>query len=274
MKFYDPEELLGALVVDSAGLVYGVVGGYRLAPEGVVLEAYVSLGVDADALRRALRERGVEPGGEGVEALVLAARRLGLEIPRVGGREVRVLKGLVRPGEISLIDVKVLENPSTGAEERVGVVLLGSQREAEFRGLRFSGGPVVDEGVVGKLCVSASNGVLGYVYGFVVGAGESGLRACRRRGRVELNWASFLSEARRLAGEDAYYRLVGFRDPLKSPRLSGAEVEEARRLLSEMGLLERLSPLLESHSKRTGPAECADVPLRDVLAAREVVLVK
>ena len=281
MRFFDPRELLDALVVDSEGLTYGRVSGFRFSSEGAFLQVYVPVRarervVDAAKLAQELRRRGVEVGEEvPLDLLVRRAREEGVEVPFAEAeREYRLLKGEVKVEEVALIDVQEVDSP-LGSRESVKVVLLSTPREAEYRDLKLQSQPVppLEELLRGKLCVSLSSGVLGYVEGVVVGPGTLGLRVCRRRGERVLGWAAFLSRLRSLGEEELYRELAKFRHPLKYSVLKGAEVDEARALLESLRAPERVLRAFEEHV-RAGEAACVDVPWGKVKAARDVVIVE
>uniref|UniRef100_A0A7C3WU18 Uncharacterized protein n=1 Tax=Thermofilum pendens TaxID=2269 RepID=A0A7C3WU18_THEPE len=281
-RFFDPQELLDALVVDSEGLVYGRVGGFRFSEEGVFIQVYTVIRaservVDAWRLAEELRRRGVEVGDDWpLDFLVRRAREEGLEeVFREAEREYKLLKGEVRLEEVVLIDAQEVDNPATGSRERVKVVVLSTPREAEFRGLKPQRLPVppLEELLRGKLCVSLSSGVLGYVDKVVVGPGLPGLRVCRRRGEKVARWAAFMSHIRSLGEEELYRRLSGFRHPLKHNILKGGEVDEARALLVSVGAPERVLRAFDEHVQ-VGDMLCVDIPWEKVRTARDVVIVE
>jgi hypothetical protein len=281
-KFYDPQELLEALVVDSEGLVYGRVGGFRFSQDGVFVQVYTVVRasekvVDAGRLAEELRRRGVQVGeGWPLDLLVRRAREEGLrEVFREAEREYKLLKGEVRLEEVVLIDEQEVDNPATGSREKVKVLVLSTPREAEFRGLKLLRQPVppLEELLRGKLCISLSSGVLGYVDRVVVGPGLLGLRVCRRRGERVVRWAAFMSQLRFMGEEELYRRLSEFRHPLKHSVLRGSEVEEARSLLESAGASERVLRAFEEHIQ-VGDALCVDIPWGKIKVARDVVIVE
>jgi hypothetical protein len=281
-KFYDPQELLEALVVDSEGLVYGRVGGFRFSQDGVFVQVYtvVRVGekvVDAGRLAEELRRRGVQVGeGWPLDLLVRRAREEGLrEVFREAEREYKLLKGEVRLEEVVLIDEQEVDDPAMGSREKVKVLVLSTPREAEFRGLKQlrQSVPPLEELLRGKLCISLSSGVLGYVDRVVVGPGLLGLRVCRRRGERVARWAAFMSQLRFMGEEELYRRLSEFRHPLKHSVLRGSEVEEARSLLESAGASERVLRAFEEHIQ-VGDALCVDIPWGKIKVARDVVIVE
>ena len=281
-KFYDPQELLEALVVDSEGLVYGRVGGFRFSQDGVFVQVYTVVRaservVDAGRLAEELRRRGVQVGEDWpLDLLVRRAREEGLrEVFREAEREYKLLKGEVRLEEVVLIDEQEVDNPATGSREKVKVLVLSTPRETEFRGLKQLRQPVppLEELLRGKLCISLSSGVLGYVDRVVVGPGLLGLRVCRRRGERVVRWAAFMSQLRFMGEEGLYRRLSEFRHPLKHSVLRGSEVEEARSLLESARASERVLRAFEEHIQ-VGDALCVDIPWGKIKVARDVVIVE
>jgi len=233
LAFYEPEEYRGARVYDSLGLLYGVVCGFE-ASERVALKACMVVESEApvpdvERLRSMLLERGAEaPAEAGVEALVAAARRLGLEIPyRAARGRVELVKGLVEPSEIAVVD---------RVEDGSLVVLLSTEREARFRGLTRRDLPrprPVD--ALGKPAISLSRGYLGLVEKLVIGPGAVGLRAVKKSGPY-LAWFAYLRRleekglrrlAEKLAAEVA--------DPLAERRLPAQRLGEVKEALRRLG---------------------------------------
>lgn len=200
-KFYSFREVIDAKIYDSTGLYYGDLCGFSV-DEKPVLKACLKFNVgehvpDIDKLRKKLEEIGLEiPEELTLEELVLTARNEGLEIPvkRVVSR-VEFVKGFIDLSDILLIDV--IYRRAHKGNSRTAVVLLNSPREAKYRGLPL---PINDpyleliDKTIGKLAVSISRGILGYVNEIVFSPGKIGLRVDMENYRNGvILWNNFLS---------------------------------------------------------------------------------
>ncbi len=272
MGYYTFEELQGARIYDSIGLYYGVLTGYRVEPDDLYLEVSIVAGsrervIDVDELARRLRGRGHSVEGEEVEVLVSLARREGVDIPyRIAQRSISMLKALVPSSEVLVADYRRI------AGEDVKAILLSTPREALFRGLeaRPIRGRLPEPGrIKGRLVISRSMGVLGYVHGYVIGPGGAGIRAgSRTSGYVE--WLRFLDAVKRI-DQDLYKRLVEEIEPLRNPRVGLDEVERVRGLIEEAGLGE----LLERHIVyKRGERDTHNIPLAKVISFGDAVIVE
>lgn len=282
-RFYSLAELRGALIVDSEGLIYGMLEDLRFLPDDVLLVAVVEasardLVVDKDRLLEELRSRGVEVGGEDtLEYLVARAREEGLDVPvREAVKPIRLVKGFVSIREVLWADKASLRR---GEEmQEVKAVLLKTPREARFRGIRTQeslGIPKPGE-LRDKLVLSLSEGILGYAGDIVIGPGEPGLRAYKGMG-VEgyINWLAFLSRLKKSGYRELYERLADYRDPLRDTRLDISLLKEIRRLLGELEAPPAVVELLEQHvDRRPVAGSYRDIPWSKVRKIRDVVIVE
>lgn len=205
-RFFSAEELGGARVFDSEGLFYGLFDGYVVRGGVLFLRVVVEVSarqpvVDVDRLVEALRDRGVRVRpGEPLEVLVARARELGVDVPyRSAESRVRLLKALVPVSEVAVVDSRRLVHGSEEVVEKV--IVLRTPREARYRGrkpvLERPGVPPLEE-IRGRLVVSLSEGVLGYVEDLVIGPGEPGLRVSRSEGvSGYINWLGFLNSLKK-----------------------------------------------------------------------------
>ncbi|MGC9096868.1 MAG: hypothetical protein ACP5II_06895 [Infirmifilum sp.] len=237
-RFYSREELAGALVYDSEGLLCGEVADLTLTEEQAFLDVQIrkcvgEVSVNTERLSRELQSRGLQVDGLTLAELVSLARGLGLDVPQLRvERDLTLLKMRIPVEDIQWIDHKTLQ-----PRGEIKVILLKTPREAEFRGWKpgqFPKVPRRDE-VKGKLVLSLSSGIVGLVEDVVVGAGELGLRVYRASGARELRWLAFinaLKKANRWEIADALSREI---DPYSSPRLTGEDVERALELARSIG---------------------------------------
>ncbi len=237
-RFYSRDELLGALVYDSEGLLCGEVAELTLTEERALLDVQVrkrvgEVAVDVERLSRELAGRGLQVEGLTLAELVSLARGLGLDVPQARvERELALLKLRVPVEEVLWIDRKVLH-----PRGEVKVVLLRTPREAEFRGWKPRPPPKVPrrEDVRGKLVLSLSSGIVGVVDDVVVGAGELGLRVYRAAGARELRWLAFINALRKSGRGELAERLAREIDPYAAPRLAGEDAERALELVRALG---------------------------------------
>ena len=236
--------------------------------------------VDVDSLLKSLAERGVTiPDRQTLEFLVEFAREEGLDIPyREAEKSVRLVKGEVSIEDIRGIYSASLQPPSKSTEENVVIILLKTPREATYRGVKEEEVPKspVGSDVLGKLVLSLSKGIMGYVGDLVIGPGEVGIRAYKKRG-VEgyVNWLAFVSSIRKLGYESLYHRLVEYRNPYRESRLPLKELEKLKEFLrSEEAPCEVLN-LLEEHVvlKRVGGV-FVDIPWSAVKKLGDVIIVE
>lgn len=283
-RFFSAEELGGARVFDSEGLFYGLFDGYVVRGGVLFLRVVVEVSarqpvVDVDRLVEALRGRGVRVRpGEPLEVLVARARELGVDVPyRSAESRVRLLKALVPVSEVAVVDSRRLVRGSEEVVERV--VVLRTPREARYRGrkpvLERPGVPPLEE-VRGRLVVSLSEGILGYVEDLVIGPGEPGLRVSRSEGvSGYINWLGFLNSLKKRGLLRVYERLAEYRDPLVSPRLDLSLLPRVRELLEELGVVDKVSDLLEEFVVREPlRGSFVDVPWSRVLKVADIVLTK
>ena len=280
-RFYSLRQLTGALIIDSEALVYGVLEGLRFQGGGAYLLAVVYVEpsrayIDVEWVRRLLESRGVSAAGiEDVETLVKMAREHGVEVRyREAKSRVRLVKGLVPVSEVRLVDVKRVYRPGRGDEE-VKVVLLSSPREARYRGhaIRHKPSAPKPDEVEGRLVVSETRGIIGYVMDVVIGPGELGLRVSVGGGGEEVNWIAFMDELRRRGLRRVYERLASHWNPYSTRRVSKALVVELLKSLGDSESGEALR-LVDKHV--TGPPEGSytDIPWSSVTKVGDVVLVR
>ncbi len=282
-RFYSLSELKGAAIVDSEGLIYGVLDDLRFLPDDVLLVAVIEVSardlvVDRDRLCEMLRSRGVDVGrDETLEYLVARAREEGLDIPVCEAvRPMKLVKGFVSVREVLWVDKASLRK---GEETReVKVVLLKTPREARFRGLKPQKALSIPkpEELRNKLVLSLSEGILGYAGDIVVGPGEPGIRAYKGMG-VEgyINWLAFLSRLKKAGHRSLYEKLADYRDPLRSTRLDVSMLGEIKRLLRELEAPREILELLEQHvDRRPVMGSYTDIPWSRVRKIRDVVIVE
>lgn len=284
MKYYLPEDLVGALIVDSVGLEYGVVSEVRFSDEGVELVASVSSStrevvVDVERLREVLSSKGARIGDvEDLDYMVALARRMGVDVPyKESESPITLTKGKIRVDEIAWIDDGVLQDPESLEERRYVVVLLKTPREARYRGLKE--GPhkpvsPVNEEIRGKLVLSKSEGIVGIAGSVVLGPGEVGIRAYRRYGGLGfINWIGFLSYIKKRGWEREYEELAAMWDPFTNPRIPVSELARVREKLSSLG--KRLEREIDSYIIRGDEkAIYRDIPWKSVVSVRDAIIVE
>ena len=282
-KFFSAEELSGARIFDSEGLFYGLFDGCIVRSGVLFLRVVIEVGahqplVDVDKLVEVLREHGVvTKPGEPLEVLVARARELGVDVPyRSAESRVRLLKALVPVSEVAVVDARKLVRGSEEVVEKV--IVLRTPREARYRGrkpvLERPGVPGLEE-IQGRLVVSLSEGILGYVENLVIGPGEPGLRVSRGEGVLGyINWLGFLNSLKKRGFVRVYERLAEYRDPLVSPRLDLSLLPRVRELLKELGVDEAEDWLEEFVVREPLRGSFIDVPWSRVLKVADIVLVK
>jgi len=276
LKFYSCEELSGAEVYDSLGLLYGYVCGIDYGGEEPLVRVCVKfraedLMPDTAKLAEVLKSKGVEVRGEPLEVLVTLARKHGLDIPyRAVEKSIEVVKGFVKPGEIALID-----SVPEGLRKRV-VVLLNNPREARYRGRSTEAvkPPAKPEYVVGKLVVSLREGVVGYATAIVIGPGEPGLRVKRPLSSGYIAWLKYASDVK-AARPDLYEKIARIRDPLVHRRVSLSEYESLAEVLKRSGVPEEYVSMLEKYVEaEEGQELYTDIPWSRVKVANDIVIVE
>ncbi|MCE4613700.1 MAG: hypothetical protein F7C07_07735 [Desulfurococcales archaeon] len=284
MKYYLPDDLLGAIIIDSVGLEYGVVSEVRFSDQGVELVASVSSStrevvVDVEKLRERLQSRGAMAGGESdLDYLVALARRMGIDVPyKEAESPITLTKGKVRVEEIAWIDDGVFQDPESLEERRFTVVLLKTPREARYRGLKE--GPhkpahPVNEEIRGKLVLSRAEGIVGIAGSIVLGPGEVGIRAYRRYGGLGfINWIGFLNHLKKRGLEKEYEELAAQWDPFTNPRIPLSELARIKERLSSIG--GGLEREIESYIIRGDEkAIYRDIPWRKVVSVRDAIIVE
>ncbi len=281
-RFFSEDELRGALIVDSEGLVYGKAGYLKINASGVYIVGLVetrgrSIAVDKDRLVEMLLERGVHvSGSEELEYLVARAREEGLEVPymEVEG-SLEYVKGSIPVSEILWIDKAGLE--FDGRREELTVIMLRTPREARYRGIHPQESPMLPrpEELEGKLVLSLEQGILGYAGEIVVGPGEPGIRVYRRRGSTGyINWLSLTKRLREAGYTEIYEALAEFRDPLKHSRLDLSLKQRVEEILRSMKADETAFRMLgESIVRGEEQSIYVDVAWSRVRKVREVILV-
>lgn len=253
-RFYTPEELKGALVVDSEGFIYGLVDRVFFSRDYAALDIVVKTKVgetvvDEAELRTRLVLKGYEvEDKETLEELVGLAKAAGIEVPRkVADREIKLRKAVLPISEIKWIDEKTIN--IGGEEERLRVVLLKKPREASYRGVRPSPKPLspVPEDVRGKLVLSNSRGVMGVALEVTVGFGVPGIRVYTRKGgEKEISWISFITNLKRMGLGELADRMQEIADPYKTSRLPYSRMGEIKERLKELNAPSRAMEILES----------------------------
>ena len=283
-RFFTADELMGARVFDSEGLLYGLFDGYVIRGGVLFLRVVVEVDasqpvVDVEKLVTLLSERGVRlRRGEPLEVLIARAREEGVDIPyRVAEKRVKLLKALVPINEAVVVDARRLHRGVREVVEKV--IVLRTPREARYRGrkpvLERPGVPGPDE-LAGRLAVSLSEGILGYVSDIVIGAGEPGIRISRGEGVTGyINWLGFLNALKKQGHLELYERLAEYRDPLVSPRLDLSLLGSVQKLLEEAGAPEPARRLLEDYVVREPlRGSFVDVAWGKVLKVADIVLTK
>lgn len=200
-KYYSYREVIDAKIYDSTGLYFGDLCGFSIN-EKPLLKACLKFNVgdmvpDINRLKGLLEERGLEiPQDLTLEELVLTARNEGLEIPmKKVVSKVEFVKAFIDLDDVLLIDV-VYRRVYRG-NSRIAVILLKSPREAKYRGLPLPiNNPYIEliDKTIGKLVVSTSNGIIGYVSEVVFSPGKVGLRIESENYRSGvILWNNFLS---------------------------------------------------------------------------------
>ncbi|RLG42796.1 MAG: hypothetical protein DRO05_00015 [Thermoproteota archaeon] len=264
-RFYEEEELRGALVVDSEGLIYGNVSRISVEEDGVKLHVSVRVRaeveeVDIGRLRELLKDK-IPEGAEDKE-LISLARSLGLELPKKKvEKELQHEKGVVPVEQIACI----------AEGDDIKVVVLSTPREAKYRGITERNPEYADLArIEGKMVVSMSGEVLGEAIGVVISAGRPGIRVKRLAAKRTINWLRFLRDLRK-ERRNAALRLEAKLDPYKNPKVPIDELEKLVLLLKEEGV----DPsLLDNYTEEPEKRYYVDVPWDDVQKVGDVVLLR
>ena len=284
MKYYLPEDLVGATIIDSTGLEYGVVKEVRFSGEGAELVASIvssarEVIVDLDMLREKLLARGVSVrGDEGLEYLVALARRTGIDVPYTEAKSrVTLVKGKIGVSEIAWIDDGILQDPETLEERKYTVVLLKTPREARYRGLKeepYKPQAPTLESVRGKLVLHRREGIVGIAGGIVLGPGELWIRAYRRYGGLGfINWIGFLNSLKKKGMEREDEELAREWDPFTNPRIPVARLGDVKRRISEVN--KELAGDIDSFIIRgEEKALYRDIPWARVASVRDAIIVE
>ncbi len=271
--YYSLDELSGARVYDSIGLLYGLVGGFRVEPDDLYVEVVITAGsrervVDVDGLKKALSKAGVRIGDEPLEVLVSMAREAGIDIPyQVASERVVMLKGLVPSREVAVADYR------DDIEGGMGILLLSTPREARYRGV--GGEPrrrlLPEASIKGKPVISKSRGLLGLAHSYVVGPGGLGLRVSS--GEVVssyVNWLGFLAHVKRV-NSSLYNKLAERIDPYRRPKVPLAELEQLMDYIREGGFEE----VLEGYTiRRPEKRHVVDVGWSSVVSVGDAIIVE
>jgi len=279
-KFYLPEELRGAVIFDSEGLLYGEVSGVDVEEDGVkiIVSSRLDMGgrfVDAESLRARLVAAGVPPkGGETLEELVGLARKSGVQVPYRSGGRLEIVKARMPVEDVLWIDEKVLDvAPYKG---RYVVILLRTPREARYRGVRGSSKPKTPmvNIISNKLVLSQSRGLLGVAADVSVGFGEPGIRIyTRRAGETEILWLAYLSSLRREGLMKLADELYGLADPYNYPRLPGRYLARITETLKRLKAPEKAFTLLRNYVQVLEEREIyEDVPWSSVLKVGDAII--
>ncbi len=264
-RFYSEEELEGALVVDSEGLIYGRVSKISVEEDGVKLHVSVNVKaeveeIDLEKLRYLLRDKISEEAGE--EEIVSLARSLGLEIPK---KQVRMdlshEKGIVPIEQIACI----------AEGDGVRIVVLSTPREANYRGIKERKPEYADlTGIKGKIVISLSGEVLGEATDVVISVGRPGIRVKRLSAKKTINWLRLLRDLKRERRNKAL-KLESKLDPYKNPKIPVEEAGEVAELLRE----EEIDPnLLERYIEEPEGRSYVDVSWEKIKKIGDVVLVE
>lgn len=280
--YYSYREIINAKVYDSEGLYYGYVCGLNLVsrPELKICIEY-NIGdkiPDIDTLKKNLREKNLEiPEDISLEDLLLAARNEGLEIPYIEvEKRVDFTKSFIELSEVSVIDN--IYRKSSDYEWRVSIIVLNKPCEAVYRGypLPYSN-PYIEqiEKTKGKLVVSSSEGIIGYVEDIVIAPNDIGLRidTCNYR-RGHINWSSFLTIFKTRGFEDHYSMLIdsiGNRDKLDISYY-GYIVHILRRIKAPVEAFTLLNNTIEFEEEVI--EKYRDISWRDVLKTGDIVITK
>ena len=253
-RFFTPEELRGALVVDSEGFIYGLVEGVFFQHDYAALDIVIKtrMGetvVDEAELRAKLILKGYDvEDKETLEDLVALAKIAGIEVPRkVADKEIKLRKAVLPVSEIKWIDEKTIN--IGGEEERLKVVLLKTPREASYRGIQPQPKPVspVPDDVKGKLVLSNTRGIMGVALEVTIGFGVPGIRVYTRKvEEKEISWISFIANLRRMGLSELAEKMQEIADPYKTSRIPYSRMDEIKKRLKKLNAPSQAIELLES----------------------------
>ncbi|MEM0381015.1 MAG: hypothetical protein QXT88_01200 [Desulfurococcaceae archaeon] len=222
MKYYTFMEVINAEIYDSEALFYGYLCGLEIRNKPF-LKVCLSFKTgeyvpDVEKLKNELRTRGLDiPESATVEELIGIARSEGIKIPYLKiPSKLELVKSYVSLDDVALIDYCFKPGLESGL--RIAIVVLNKPREAKYRGLE----PPLNQPSLelvnkakGKIAVSISEGILGFVDEIVFKPGDYGLRLdsnIRRRGFIK--WSSFLTILETLGYVDLSKYLRGAVSPL------------------------------------------------------------
>ncbi len=257
-----PGEIVGALVVDSEGYIYGRIEEVKFEGDRAFLVTSVDVDVgdeivDEDKLKETLTSIGYAVEDLKLYELISLARRKGLPLPKVKARRrEKVVKGVFPVEEIAWID-KGLDGY---------IVLLSTPREARYRGVKEGEKPSF-RNVEDKLALSLSRGFLGVVVGVAIGPGELALRVSPKPALI--NWLKFTTELRRRGYRELEEQLSELVDPYKNPKVSVEKISEIEKVLENSP--KEVNDLLK---KCMEWGEYVHVPWREVLKVGDVVILK
>lgn len=280
--YYSYREIVSAKVYDSEGLHYGYVCGLNLTskPELKICIEY-NIGdriPDIESLKKRLREKGFEiPEDISLEDLVLTARNEGLEIPYIEiEKRIDFVKSYVELSEVSVMDT--IYRKGIDYDWRVSVIVLNKPREAIYRGYPLPHGvPYLEqiEKTIGKLVVSLSEGIIGFVEDIVFAPNDIGLRinTCNYR-RGSINWSSFLTLFKTRGFEEHYNMLIkelGSVDKLDISQY-GYIVYTLRKIKAPFEAFNLLNNAIEFEEEIV--EKYRDISWKNVLKTSDIVIIK
>lgn len=216
MSYYTFSEIINAKIYDSEALFYGYLCGLEIRDKPY-LKVCLSFKTgeyvpDLNSLRIELKSRGLDiPESATIEELIGIARSEGVKIPYVKiDSKLELTKSFIALDEVATIDYCF--RPGAESDLRIAIIILNKPREARYRGLEPPlNQPSLDvlSKARGRVVVSISEGILGFVEEIVLKPGDFGLRLdsnIRRRGYIK--WKDFLStlEAQGLSDLSKYLR--------------------------------------------------------------------
>lgn len=201
MSYYTFREVINAKIYDSEALFYGYLCGLEIR-EKPFLKVCLSFRTgeyvpDVEKLKIELKARGLDiPESATIEELIGIARSEGVKIPYLKiDSKLELVKSYVSLDDVAIIDYCF--KPGLETDLRVAIVVLNKPREAKYRGLE----PPLNQPSLellskarGRVAVSVSEGILGFVDEIVFKPGDYGLRLdsnIRRRGFIK--WSGFLT---------------------------------------------------------------------------------
>jgi len=208
-----PEEIIGALIVDSEGYIYGKVDNVRFENGKAYLIAVIEVDVgeivvDEIELRKRLSAKNIDVSPLNLHELISLARKHGIAIPKARAEQ----KEKIKKGEIPIDEILWIDKGMGNY-----IVLLPTPREAKYRGLKESDRPILSN-VENKLVLSISRGFLGTAVGLAIGPGELALRVSPSGSTI--NWLRFTTELRKRGYLKLEEKLSNVINPYKNPRIS------------------------------------------------------